>query len=253
MPSSGGSKTQKQTTTNEPWKPSQPGLIESIGDVRDLYKSGGLEIDYPSFPTVAPVAPETEQAWGGIYQRATQGNPLLGQSQGYVSDVLSGKYLNADAPGFSEVLAKTRDMVNANKSLTGRYGSEAHDAAVARELGGLQYQNYARERGIQDQAAALAPSLAREDYYDLDRLGQVGTQRQGQMQAQIDDEVERQQWEQQKAANAIALYQQLLAGNMGGTTTAKVPMQGGGTNPLLSVLGIGAQLGGAYLGNPGIF
>lgn len=252
MPSSGGSKTQKQTTTNEPWKPSQPGLKESIADVMDLYKQGGLQIDYPSFSTVAPPAPETELSWAGTYDRAMNGNPLLGQSQGYVSDVLSGKYLNAEAPGFSDVLSKTRDMVNASKSMTGRYGGDSHTAALGRELGGLQYQNYARERGIQDSAASLAPQLAREDYFDLGKLGEVGAQRQNQMQLQLDDEVQRQQWEQQKAANAIALYQSLLGGQFGGTTTAKMPGQGG-TNPLLSILGIGAQLGGSYLGNPMAF
>lgn len=249
MPSSGGSKSQKQTTTNEPWKPSQPGLKQSITDVMDLYNQGGLQIDYPGFDTVAPLAPETQQAWGGIAQRAQQGNPLLGQSQGYLSDVLAGKYLNADAPGFADVLSKTRDAVNASKSMTGRYGGDSHTAALGRELGGLTYQNYARERGIQDSAAALAPQIAQQDYFDLGQLAQVGQQRQNYLQSQIDDQVQRQQWEQQKAANAIGLYQSLLGGQFGGTTTAKMPGQGG-TNWPLAILGGAAQLGGAYLGNP---
>lgn len=248
--SGGGSKTQKQTTVTEPWRPSQGGLIESITDAQNLYRSGGLQVDYPA-TTVAPVSPEQGLAWTGIAERAQAGNPLLGQAQGYAGDVLSGKYLNADAPGFSDVLGRTRDMVNANASAGSRYGSGTHQGALARELGGLEYQNYARERGIQDQMALAAPGLAREDYYDLDRLGQVGEERRGVMQEFVTDEAARQQWEQQKLANAIALYQSLLGGQMGGSTTARVPVQG--QNPLLTGLGAAVSLGGSALGNPGFF
>jgi hypothetical protein len=247
--SSGGSKTQKQTTTTEPYKPSQPGLNQSIKDATSLYKAGGLRIDYPT-TTVAPVAPEMEQAWQMTADRA-QNNPLLGQSQDYLSDVLSGKYLNAEAPGFQDVLARTRDMVNANASAGSRYGSGVHDAALARELGGLEYQNYARERGIQDAAAGLAPQVAAQDYFDLAKLGEVGQQRRGVMQEFVSDEAARQQWEQQAAANEIALYQSLLGGNFGGTSTAYVPTQQ--QNPWLLGLGAATSLGGGLLGNPGLF
>lgn len=247
MPDSGGSKTDKQVTTQEPYKPSQPGLNQSIKDATALYNAGGLVVDYPR-TTVAPVSPEMGLAWKGMTDRAMAGSPLLDKSQSYISDVLSGKYLTADAPGFADVMAKTRDAVKASKSMTGRFGGDSYDAALGRELGALQYANYARERGVMDNAASMAPNLAREDYYDLDRLLAVGDDRRGVAQEFVTDEASRQQWEQQKLANAIALYQSLLAGNMGGTTTARVPTQG--TNWPMAILGTAAQVGSAALGNP---
>lgn len=247
MPSSGG-KAQKQTTISEPWKPSQGGLVQSLVDAKKLYDSGGLTVNYPD-TTVAPLAPEQGQAWSGIAQRAQGGNPLLGQSQGYVGDVLSGKYLGADAPGLQETLDRVRRGVNENYSVRGRYGSGPHDDAVTSALAPYVFQNYARERGAMDTAAGMAPGLAREDYYDLDRLGQVGAERRGVMQEFVDDEAARQQWEQQEAANRIALYQSLLGGDYGGVTTAYAPGQR--TNPWLLGLGAATSLGGSFLGNPG--
>lgn len=250
MPSSGGSRSQRQTTVTEPWRPSQPMYIESILDAQDLYRQGGLSFDYPDL-TVAPLSPETGQAWAGTAARARAGSPLLDQSQDYISDVLSGKYLTREAPGFEDVLGGIRDRIALQKSGAGRYGSEVHDAALAREFGALEFQKYMQERGLQQDAAGLAPGLAREDYYDLDRLGQVGTERRRFLQEQISDEAARQQWQQQQEANAIALYQSLLGGNLGGVTTANVPVQQ--TNPWLLGLGAATSLGGSYLGNPGIF
>jgi hypothetical protein len=243
-------KTQKQTSIQEPWGPSQEGLKQSIKDATGLYGQGGLTFDFPE-NTVAPLAPETMDYWNLTANRAMAGSPLTDASKGYIGDVVGGKYLNADAPGFSDVLAKTRDQVNGNYASAGRYGGGYHDAGVARELGALTYQNYARERGLQDSAARFAPQLAQQDYFDLGQLGQVGQQRQQYAQALTDQEVERQQWDQQKQANAIALYQSLLAGNMGGTTTAKMPGQA--TNPWLTGLGALTSLGGSYLGAGGTF
>ncbi len=243
MPSSGGGKTQSQKTITEPWKPSQGGLVQSLVDVKKLYDQGGLVYDYPD-ETYAPLSPETQQAWGGIASRAQAGNPLVGKSQSYVDDVISGKYLNADAPGAADMRSKIIDQVNASKSMTGRYGSEAHSAALGRELGALEYGRYMGERGFQDSAAALAPTLAREDYYDLDRLAQVGGARQEYLQGGLDDEAARQQWEQQKYANAIALYQSLLGGGYGGSTTAYVPTQ----SPNRWLGGLGGAASGASAG-----
>lgn len=245
---SGGSKTQKQTTTAEPYKPSQPGLNQSIADVTKLYNSGGLQVDYPT-TTVAGVAPEQGLAWKGIADRAQAGNPLLAQAQGHASDLIGGKYLGADAPGLQGTLDRIASGVKANYSMNGRYGSEAHDDATVSALSPFLFDNYQRERGAQDAAMGAAPGLAREDYYDLDRLGQVGTERRGVAQEFTDDEVARQQWDQQKMANAIALYQSLLGGNFGGSTTARVPVPR--TSAGTQIAGIGSSLLGSYLGAGG--
>lgn len=246
----GGGKTQKTESKVEPWGPSQPGLKQSIADATGLYNSGGLTVNYPT-TTVAPVAPEQGLAWYGIAERAQAGSPLLDQSQGYLSDVLSGKYLTADAPGLQETLDRARRGVNENYSVKGRYGSGPHDDAVTSALAPYLFGNYARERGVMDTAAGMAPGQAREDYYDLDRLGQVGAERRGVAQEFVSDEAARQQWEQQQAANRIALYQQLLRGDLGGTTTAWQPGQS--VNPWLLAGGAATSLAGSYLGAGGTF
>jgi phage tail protein X len=251
MSSGGGSsKAQKQTQIAEPWAPSQPGLKQSIADATKLYNQGGLSVDYPDM-TVAPRSPETTDYWSMTADRARQGSPLNAQAGGYVSDVLGGKYLNAQAPGFQTVLDRTRAGVNANYGAKGRYGSQAHDRAVGDSLGALEYQNYARERGVMDTAAGMAPNIAAQDYFDLGKLGQVGAERTAFGQQLVDDQASRQQWEQSKRANAIALYQSLLGGQYGGTNTAYVPQQG--VNPWLIGGGAAAQLGGSLLSNPGLF
>lgn len=237
MPSDNDSKTQKSVSTSEPYKPSQPGLNQSIKDATGLYNSGGLNYQYFPGKTVAPLAPETQQAWGNIAQRAQDGSPLNTMSQDYVTDVLGGKYLNAEAPGFKTVLDRTRNDVNANKALSGRYGSGSHDAAVAEATGGLRYQNYQNERGIQDSAARFAPQLAQQDYFDLQQLQGVGQQRQGHLQDQINEEINRFNFDQNAPANSIALYQSLLGGQMGGTTTATAPVQNQSYNPFTSFAG----------------
>lgn len=241
-------KPQRTTSTTEPYKPSQPLLNTTIKDAENLYKSGGLNYQYYPGETVAPVSPETGQAWSAIAQRAQAGSPLTDSAKGYYGDVLSGKYLNAEAPGFDSVLRSARNDVNANKAASGRYGSGSHDAAVAEALGGLRYQNYAQERGYQDAAARYAPALAQQDYYDANQLLNVGQQRQGQLQDQINEGINRWNFDQNSAANAIALAQSLAGGNLGATTKATQPVQGGGYSPFGQVLGTALQVAPYFLG-----
>lgn len=245
--SGGGSKTQKTKQTSEPWGPSQEGLKQSISDATGLYGAGGLTFDFPT-NTVAPLSPETQDYWGLTAARAQSGSPLNDASQDYITGQIRGDNLTGETPGFQTVIDRTRNAVNANYGAKGRYGSVAHDRGVGDAVGQLLFQNYNMERGYQDSAARFAPTLAAQDYFDLGQLGQVGKERQAYAQALTDEEAARQQWEQQKQANAIALYQSLLAGDMGGQTTGYAPGQS--TNPWLLGLGAATSLGGSFLGNP---
>jgi hypothetical protein len=242
------------TSTSQPWTPAIKPLKGGINDLQSLYQSGGLRNSYgPS--RVAGLNSTLSDFWNQTEQRARNGNPLLGQSQDYVGDVLSGKFLGRDAPGFSDVLAKTQDMVNANASAGSRYGSGAHTAALGRELGGLQYQNYLNERGMMHDAAGMAPELAAADYYDIDRLGEIGGARQGYDQALAQEAADRFAFEQGADEDAILRYLQALSGvgGLGGTSYAPGGGGGSGVNPWLTGAGIAAQLGSSYLGAGGTF
>lgn len=239
-----------QTTTTQPWAPTIPSYKRGISDLDSLYGSGGLRRSYgPS--RVAGLNTDLTSAWDATANRARNGNPLLGMSQDYASDVLSGKYLTREAPGFSDVLSRTRDLVNANASAGSRYASGAHTAALGRELGALEYENYLNERGLQHDVASMAPELAAADYYDLDRLGEVGGRRQAYDQLAAEEAANRFAFEQQVPEDAIARYLALLPGGLGSVSTA--PAGGGGApavNPWLAGGSIAAQLGSSFLSNP---
>lgn len=221
----GESKNQTVTQSNEPWSAQVPLWNTSYKRLNELYKSGALRLaPYPG-QTVAPVAPETGQAWNMVASRAQAGSPLNTLSKGYVSDVLSGKYLGQDAPGLSSVLDRARNAVNATYSLGGRYGSGAHNAAVAQGLGGVLNDAYQAERGRMDAAAQLAPQLAQHDYFDAQQLAQVGSQRQAHLQDLINAEIQRYNAIQQAPINELALYQNFIGGNIGSTQTSTQPVQ----------------------------
>lgn len=240
------------TATTQPWTATIPGYKQGIKDLTSLYQGGGLRRSYgPS--RVAATNPGLTSFWDQTEQRARQGGTLLPKSKDYFSDVLSGKYLGADAPGFSDVLAKTRDMVNANASAGSRYGSGTHTAALGRELGGLQFQNYMNERDYMDRAAGIAPEIDAADYFDLEQLGAIGGQRQAYDQSLVDEAANQFAFEQMAPEDAIARYLALLPGGLGSVNYT--PPGGGapGVNPWLTGAGIATELGSSYLGAGGTF
>ncbi len=221
--SGGGGKSDKVVQSTKPWSAQEPLWRKSFKQLNKLYDKGKLRIDpYPN-QTLAGLSPETTESWQMTADRARNGSPLVRSAESYTNDVLAGKYLNADAPGMDTILRKAKDTANANYALGGRYGSGAHDKAIAEATGSILYDNYARERATQDNAARFAPELSHERYYDADRLSQVGQNRQDRAQAVIDDKVNRYNAKRQAPINALALYQQMIGGNLGGTTQTTQP------------------------------
>lgn len=241
------------TATTQPWSPTVKPLTQGINDLSSLYRSGGLRRTYGPRRT-AGLNSTLSSAWDATAQRAQAGNPLLDKSQDYYSDLLSGKYLTRDAPGFDSVIGAATDAVNANKFTAGRLGSGAHSAALAREIGGLEYQNYARERGLMDNAAAMAPEIAAADYFDLDRLAEVGGQRQAYDQSLVDEEANRFAFEQGAPEDAIERYLQLL-GSVGGLGSINYTPKGQqpSVNPWLLGAGAATQLAGSAMGSSGFW
>jgi hypothetical protein len=249
--SGGGGDTKPQTVTENraPWAEQIPLWKKSYKRLNELHDSGALRINpYPG-QTVAPISPETSQAWSTITGRAQAGSPLNNLSKGYVSDVLGGRYLGQDAPGFSSVLDRARNAVNATYALGGRYGSGAHDAAVAQGLGSVLNDAYQAERGRMDAAAQLAPQLAQQDYFDAQQLAQVGSQRQAHLQDLINAEIQRYNAIQQAPINELALYQNFIGGDIGGSRTTTQPMPTSSAEPWQVGAGIiGSLLGRVMMG-----
>jgi hypothetical protein len=234
---SGGDTVQTQSSS-APWGPQASRYQTALKDLDKLYKAGGLRVNpYPG-QTVAPTAPETQQAWAGTAQRAQAGSPLNQASASYLMNVLNPGYLTSDSPGLQSVIDQSRQGVNAQFAMGGRTFSGAHAGGLGASEGALRYTDFARKAQEQQAASQFAPQLAREDYYDLGQLGQVGSQREAAMQDQINADINRYNALQNAPINELALYQKLIGGNLGAQTTATQPNQNAwGANQTAGLIG----------------
>ncbi len=242
----GGGDSKKQTVTNvsQPYPAAKPGMDLFFKDLTNTYKAGGLrQSPYPG-QTVAPVSPETAQAWSGIAGRAQAGSPLNAMSADYVSRVLNPDYLTSDSPGLSSVIDRARQGVNAEFARAGRTFSGAYAGALGSSEGQLRYQDFARKAGEQQSAAQFAPTLAREDYFDLGQLQGVGQQRQAQMQDLINADINRFNALQGGRMNELSNFASLLGGGGPGTTSTTQPIQK--NNPWLQGIGSIASLASLF-------
>lgn len=263
-----------QTTTNkvkaEPWKPIRGQLTNAFRDAEGIYNRGA-----PGFfpgQTVANQSGATQQALQNMANRATQGNPLMGQASGEVSKMLRGDYLDPNNnPGFQGALSAAtrpvteafRDVVmpgiDSNFSAAGRYGSGAQLGAysdatqdMARSVGDISsnmaFNNYGMERGNMMNAIGMAGGLAANDYKDISMLGLAGQGMDDYNQRLIDAERERYDYESNKDMGWLQNYIGLLGGApaAGQTSTTTMPAP----NPFATALGLGLQ-GASMLGGMG--
>ncbi len=222
----GGGTTTTATDTG-PWSAQQPylrtGFQRAQTDVLDR------PLEYFPGSTVVPYSPETEAALGAQATRATEGSPLLAGAQDYTGDVLSGQYLDPSSNPFlagvsDAVLSQVQPQVASQFSLAGRTGgsplqAEALGRGVSRGMAPFLFGEYGRERGIMEGAAARAPGLAREDYYDPSQLAQVGAARELKSEEALSEDIARFNFGQQEPTNRLAQYMNLIQGNYGGTST----------------------------------
>lgn len=256
----------QQTTTqniSEPWAEQRPFLTRGFQAAEQDILNQPLE--YFSGNTVVPFAPQTEQALQQQEQRALSGNPIVGQAQGQISDTLAGDYLfNPNYnPLVESITASVMPGVDSAFNLGNRFGSPLHAQAMAqgisRELAPFAFQDYRQGRAEQQQAAAQAPALAQQDYFDIGQLRGVGAEREGLAGREIQDQLARHQFEQTEPYSRLAAYMGLIGGGYGGQTTSTgdvlVP-QTAGSNPLLTGLGAAgtaAGIAGNLFGPFGVF
>lgn len=241
--SSGGSKPKTVTTTtnNDPWAPTQPGLQQGISDLTAQYNSGQFLKANQSYPgqTVAGLAPETVQSWNGTANLAND-NSTVQNAINFNNSLLSG---DMSTGYLGQLVNNTTNNINGQLSLAGRYGSGAHQNAIAQGVSSAVLP-YAQ------QAAAMAPQLDQARYFGNQQLANVGSARQGYAQDLINADIQKYNQQQSAPISAITDYMQALSGNWGGGTTSTQPYQGGNsTNPWIQGAGIGASLLGSWLGS----
>jgi hypothetical protein len=155
----------------------KPFAIAGANEVRGVYDAnkGNLASITKGVTDLLPGISGNYQSW----------KPLTTQSQGYYGDVLSGKYLDpSNNPGLAGLLARTRnditDQVNGQFSMAGRYGSGAHTGILTDRLAdaenGILYDAYNRERGIQDNAAAMPAQMENQNLAQLLQASGLGAE-----------------------------------------------------------------------------
>jgi hypothetical protein len=149
--------------------------------------------------------------------------------------------------GLADV-AKTQALSDA---FAGQYGQERQNMLQAAGLGQQLTDTYmnsrSQERDRQINAMSLAPQIASLDYQDIQKLAQVGAQKEALQQEYLSDQIARWDYNQNLHRNSVLQYMGAIQGNYGGTSTQTSSMSGGGGGGGL-LGGLGSNLIGGFGG-----
>lgn len=267
LPRFGGSSAPAQQTVtqkSEPWTEQKPYLKDIFGQAQKLYRQDGP--DYYGSSTVSPMTGGQVDALTAIQSLALAGGTSAANANiANLTDTLNGTYLNAGNPAFSamadRVAAEVMPRVSAGFNNAGRADSglaaRAAASGLGDALGSLAYQNYGDERSNMIKAAAIAPTADQGVFSALNAGAQAGGAFQSQSQNELNDLVNRWNYEQNLPWNKLGNYSQMVQGNYGGTTQTTQPMyQNTGANILgtgAGILGGLSALGGSSGLFPGLF
>ena len=274
----GGGKGGGSTTTvqkADPWEGQQPYLKDVFEEAKKLYENGGMAPDYYPGQTVADQSQWTQNALQMQADRAQNGSSLIDNASEAMNGITTGQALagnqglNAlnelsqeDNPYTDELFNRANSQVQAslegNFNRAGRYGSGAHEAAsadAANNLAGDMYSSLWDKRayaaaqegqlyntgiGQQVVAAQTGQNLANQAYTDAAALGEAGAALDDYNQQKINADIDRYNYTQNQALQALQNYNNLIQGSYGGTTTS-TGQQGSGST-------LGNVLGGALTG-----
>jgi hypothetical protein len=249
------------TTTTSTIDPTiQPFLQYGLTEAQKLYQGGGPQ--YYGGQTYVGPSTTTQTGLQALEARASQGNPLLQSAQGQLQNTISGGFLQGNpffqgafqpaAQAAQTRFEQTLGDVGSAASRAGRYGGGAMQTlqdrasgqfakSLADTAGQLAYQNYAQERGMQQQATMAAPAMAQADYQDIQNMLAAGQAREGYTGAQQQADIARFNFLQNQPQQNLQNYLSLVYGNpLGRVTSQDVE----GPSTLQNLLGIAAVAGG---------
>ena len=241
----GGGGKQDSTTTTSIDPSIKPYVTYGLEEGKRLYES-----QTPSFfPGQTYVSPseQTQQALQMAQQRAMAGSPLTGAAQAETLATIQGRGVNpflAGALGQTNRLAGeefTRNIQNlqSQAASAGRYGSnamgqqagQAQDIfarALAEQGGQLAYNSAEAERARQMAAVGAAPQMAQADYADIQRLLSVGGAKEAQSAAELQDAMNRYNFEQNLPQAKLSQFANLFSSVPQGTETVQTATPQGG-------------------------
>ena len=237
---SGGSSSGRTFQTSNSSSATTPpqaieGMLKTMAN--DL---GAYYFNHPDAPayypgaTVAPFSAQTQAALAALFDRGAAGAPVTSAADAAALDTLGGRYLDigsnpyfqkALAAGFApqteQFMASVLPGLRSQFEGAGRTGSGADldttlravkdlDQAQANAAASASGQAYQQERGNQQQAMALAPALAAQDYSDLDAMLRAGGALDSKAQQNLDADVARYDYQQTAQPQWIADMARLL-------------------------------------------
>lgn len=248
MPSGGGSSgTQTVVQNNAPWSSQQPYLQQAYGFAQDRF-----ETPQQYFPnsTVVPFSDATLQAQGMQTARAG-GSALEGATNDNLTATMRGDFLNSNPyldGMFDQAAGKVRAQMDSQFNSAGRLGSGMNQSVAADSYNNLANQiygqNYANERTNQMRAASLTPQQSALDYQNIAALGQVGQQQETMAGNQLQDQINRYNFNMQEPDQRLQRYLASISGGNYSSGSTQTPLY---SNTAANALGLG--IGGVALAN----
>ena len=281
----------EQVTTSQIDPALRPFLTQGLERARELFLTGPQPTFFPGQTYISPSA-QTEQALAQQEALATGTQPTLQQAQqayqaslGQIGQTAAGGFLQGNPYQQAMLAAATRPLtqqfgeqvlpgVASLYSRAGRYGSGAMERALGgateaygRALGDVSAnivgQDYARERGLQQQAqmgqaalAQAAPTFYQQQFLPSQTLPQVGAAREAIAGQPLQEQMARFQFGQQQPIQSLMSYLSSVYGTplaSYGQQTTQLPenkFMGGLAGAGLGYLG-GSLFGGTPLTSPG--
>lgn len=241
----GGGGTQTQTTRAEIDPTLKPYVEYGLGEAKRLYE-GTTPSFFPGQTFVSP-SEATTRALGLAEQRALAGSPLTRAAQEQTLATIQGQGVNPFLAGALEQANRlsgeqfTRNIQNLQSEAAsrGRYGSSAMGQqvgtaqdifarALAEQGGKLAYDSAEAERQRQMEAIRNAPAMAEADYADIQKLLNVGKTYEGFSANELQDAINRFNFEQNLPAMKLQQYAGLIYGApQGQVVTQTATPQGG--------------------------
>ena len=242
----GGGGGGNQQTTNELDPNVVPYVRDALSKQQGLYNEGAPEY-YGGQTYLDPNANQTN-AMNQMTANANINNPMLQNETNLNNEMIQGDYLQNN-PNFDAVMNtagrkateqynNAMQSTNTNASMSGRYGSDAHARmasnnssnlaqSLADTAGQYSYQNYANERGMQNNAMNNAGMVSQNQNIGAQNLMNVGNAQAGFNQTALNADIARHDYGQNAQQQHLGNYTNAVWGAPGGSTSTTSSSGGG--------------------------
>ena len=242
----GGGGGGRSTTSNELDPNIVPYVTDALSKQQGLYNEGAPE--YYGGQTYLDANSQQMSAINQLTANANINSPMLQNSTNLNNEIIQGDYLQNN-PNFDAVMKtagasatnqynKAMQGANSLASQSGRYGSDAHmrmasdnstnlATSLANTAGQYSYQNYANERGMQNNAMNNAGAISNNQNIGGNNLMNVGNAQAGFNQTALNADIARHDYGQNAQQQHLGNYTNAVWGAPGGSSSTTSSSGGG--------------------------